>query len=764
MKVILGLRTHTTRLATSLGGLYGWRQDPHRPGSRLLVLNLRLLGLGACALLLSTYATATFLGWRYLHQVKGTAVPYGSVVWPGAWDGILTERARQAEADALQALQEGRWAEGIQGLRFSVARFPEHRQAALLLAAFYVEINRPRLAQEVLELSAQAQPHPLSEVAMAFFRVARYNGDPDAILDYTQPLLERLSDFGPRVQERLLQTHFEALLAAEKGAQVLELCDRLQSDERFALDLVEVRAEALLQLHRPAEVVSLIGTLPQDRTLQQPKLLQLMARAFVKGGREEYVHATLALLLQQEKPTLRTAQFIMRTLADLDPEHPGLERFAPAVVAYFAPQENDLRGLAALASTIPAPSVCQAALQEAKARGYPLETFQAEAFLAEVRAGRAPAAAEDFLTYVRTQREANPTVEWRPASPSGRLALAVFHHLQVPDEAFSEPLDRLLLVDKLPPARLQELAQLLANQGAVPAARQVAGHGFDHFPAHAGARALALKLRELPNPEGRGHPTLDLPYATGPEALAAVDEALREKQFSEAQRILAEVRRQQPDWREAQLPDWEWRELRLHLLRDGASLAAAKAETLSSGLEDERRNLLSALGQLEQRGQQAEAERVKEALSESTPEPERLRALVASLELMPAESAGSSVASPDFSRPQATWEALDTLLGQGAYTEAAQYVRDLQAARPPWLERQADALAERQIQLYLLRGDLVLAGPLIDRFAKADAAHVVALEALARRLEAEARHEAAQFLRDRLAQRSGGTAVLSPAP
>lgn len=132
-----------------------WARLDTPDGPRLFIIWPRLFKLLAVLLVFGWLAGATAL-WAFVKFQRGiTEVRFVDIAFfPLRRAEYRATLGRHHFARAQEQLQQQRWNEAILSLRVSLANAPDNLEARRLLADFYLGINKPRFALQVLEAGA----------------------------------------------------------------------------------------------------------------------------------------------------------------------------------------------------------------------------------------------------------------------------------------------------------------------------------------------------------------------------------------------------------------------------------------------------------------------------------------------------------------------------------------------------------------------------------------------------------------------------------
>ncbi|MFA5264085.1 MAG: hypothetical protein WC378_09660 [Opitutaceae bacterium] len=530
---------------------------------KVIAINMRrvvaYLGIAAFGAYLALVTTVFF----FLREPSNRRVSWWNVAAPWKWTQSRQIIAEESVSRGLACLKTHRYAEGIMQIESGLRRAPWMNEGRIELARFYIAALMPTRAIQLLDAGRSyvaADPRALELAAVAGF----FTEDYDFVLRYCDSVIS----FVPR----------ESVVAVEATARTY-------------------RISALLGAGRVEEAVSYASTIKSPANVAQAETI---ARAFVEARQygpamqridaalarypEEAAIAGLRARVRREMNDLPTLVRELNELSSRNRTNPSAQimcvrelwqaglkddafKALDRYFRYFDAQPANIiqaaRVLVQLPQADPLIEACLARAKELGQRQEPLWVALTELrLLAGDLQGMRP-----WLEKLRDSKTKDPAAKSWLDVMSNLLATS-----DEENKAYADRLLESLKMLRVPPSVLATIVMSLRDANKPLAAATVANYGRLVFPNNARIAKVTQSVKAL-------DAQMDQPNMAAPAPVACVEESeigffkrldlmMEGMRWTDANRLIIETRRDQPDWFRRREKDLILAEMRIASLTD----------------------------------------------------------------------------------------------------------------------------------------------------------------------------------------------------
>lgn len=483
-----------------------WARLDTPDGPRLFIIWPRLFKLLAVLLVLGWLAGATAL-WAFVKFQRGiTEVRFVDIAFfPLRRAEYRATLGRHHFARAQEQLQQQRWNEAILSLRVSLANAPDNLEARRLLADFYLGINKPRFALQVLEAGA-THAREDTRYLRQLFNLLRVQREQERALQLAATLLPATPDASlpHRIvawQAAMVNLDLKRYDEAEALVQRWQL-DRSPEGQSLLADIAVARGQ-------PEAAIQRLETQLQRNPQNEANSVQL-TRLYLRLGQLDAARRTAVLrsLAHGHSPGAHLDLLAIEWQSGLRED---FERGVQNYLALYAGDPQALQLLSTLMADNALPDQARRIVATAATAGHPLTPSLLGLMQAECGAG-------DYVAALATAAEINRQELMPPRASTALAGLKAWAYFGRGDKAQGEGwLGRYLAQDNFSVSDALRIAASLEKMKQFKEAEQVFTAAADKPPlvesallelaryhvrraAWPAAGALLPRLLQLPDP------------------------------------------------------------------------------------------------------------------------------------------------------------------------------------------------------------------------------------------------------------------------
>lgn len=540
-------------------GLWGFYERKQGHVDSGLAISVRgVLGLGLVLTVIAYVGGATAI-YLWLDRREHNYVTYSDVLLLPLRVTEVREKRGQTYLDAgIDALKQQRWSEGEMKLRLGLARYPQALKARLALAEFYYFIQQNERALKVLTEGMDAVPtYPGRRYLANYLLIAGQGQDYGAILDACARYLETPSFQLPeKERDWLVQQKLGALIADGQTQEALAILEASPSNPIFN----EQRVLVLLELGRTEEAAHYLETWRKTDT-GTAQIVRLQVRVARELGQVERMNGFLDELrrLGPADPRNLAYAVVQQKLAHAD------EAAQASLAEYFFRFGGFATNVVLVAqplAEIGAVDLVQACLTRATEQGYDLRPYLLLLTQAQLKNGNWQEARATAQRLAAMSNKGRSAQELAATELTGILAAITAESGDAPQVALLKYVDSNRLI--FPSYRM--IAEVLTKAERYEAVLEITARAerlypknraLDSFKAQATAVIAARKAQSM---QVGGKP--DAPVFVEDTFFRRIDEAMAQKQWTEAAAMIRDMQQAKPTWfvsREADVLDRQMR-------------------------------------------------------------------------------------------------------------------------------------------------------------------------------------------------------------
>lgn len=524
-------------------GLVGLFERPEGRRRGIAVSGFGLLGWSAGLVVAAYFAGATLLYTLWSRNSYNLLSYSDALLYPLRRQVIFEKKGQQFIAQGSDLWREQKVHAAAALLRLGLERYPRDLKARMMLAEYYVRMNRRPLAVTVLQ-DGLGNDYPGRAYVQTLFNIAEQGEDYGMVLALGERFRAALPGEKWARERRWLQTkQFAALLGAGRGEEALALANQ---DAEWSDLAGEERVMALLALHRNEEAVKMLEQWRTRPGADLKLVIRLQVRAFREAKRLDDMERAIEEL-RQLTPTLPAPVVygvVQRAMAgQVDAARRALDQY----LARFGRSPADLQLVGDPLLEIGQLELVERVAQAAAERGYPPGPFQILLVQGNLLRGRWTNAAkilQEMKVPQGTTRDAIAGQVWQTwmklivdaalvPTDTAQVALVEFLRSRPwPMKVYRVTIDALHLAARLETERDAVNLALIA------------------FPASAWLlqrkEEVAQAIAARPAPVAATSPVAEKPHWTETAFFDRLDELLRAAKWDDADDLIADLRRLQP--------------------------------------------------------------------------------------------------------------------------------------------------------------------------------------------------------------------------